>query len=157
MEDIRISNCGLMDFEMHYHVWTRIDLDTMERDPWRYQTRSAAAKYSRRHSEGQQTMVLQCDRILGLSPRQREEVYEQALRLAEDIVIRRGTWGVARATWSAAAARLTDQVADEAVDEEVGDDDVAIMFKEQGAEVERFISRHILEALGNAAGFPLLG
>ena len=142
---------------MHYHVWTRIDLDTMERDPWRYQTRSAASKYIRRHLDGQQAMVLQCDRILGLSHGQREEVYEQALRLAEDIVMRRGSWGVPRATLVAAAASLTDEVADEVADEEVGDEDVAILFNEQSAEVERFISRHILEVLGNAAGFPLLG
>ena len=47
-------------------------------------------------------------------------------------------------------------MADKAVDEEVGDDDVAIMFKEQSAEVERFLFRHILEVLGNAAGIPLV-
>ena len=142
---------------MHYHVWVQINLHTMNRDPRRYQTRSAAYKHIRRHLDGKEAMVLQCDRNLGLSPGQRELVYKQALRVAEDIVIRRGSWGVARATLAAAAASLTDQVADKAVDEEVGDDDVAIMFKEQSAEVERFLFRHILEVLGKAAGFPLLG
>ena len=142
---------------MHYHVWTRTTLHTMNRDPRRYQTRSAAYKHIRRHLDGKEAMVLWCDRNLGLSPGQRELVYKQALRVAEDIVIRRGSWGVARATLETAAASLTDQVAELAVDGEVGDDDVAIMFKEQSAEIERFISRHILEVLGKAAGFPLLG
>ena len=142
---------------MHYHVWVRIDLHTMNRDPWRYQTRSAAYKHIRRRLDGKEAMVLQCNQNLGLSPRQRELVYRQALRVAEDIVMRRGSWGVARATLETAAANLTDQVAELAVDEEVGDDDVAIMFKEQSAEIERFISRHILKVLGKAAGFPLLG
>ena len=123
----------------------------------RYQTRSAAYKHIRRHLDGKEAMVLRCDRNLGLSPGQRELVYKQALRVAEDIVIRRGSWGVARATLVAAAASLTDLVAELAVDREVGDDDVAIMFKEQSAEIERFLFRHILEVLGDAAGFPLRG
>ena len=142
---------------MHYHVWSRINLHTMNRDPRRYQTRSAAYKHIRRHLDGKEAMVLRCDRNLGLSPGQRELVYKQALRVAEDIVIRRGSWGVARATLVAAAASLTDLVAELAVDREVGDDDVAIMFKEQSAEIERFLFRHILEVLGDAAGFPLRG
>ena len=129
----------------------------MNRDPWRYQTRSAAYKHIRRRLDGKEAMVLQCNQNLGLSPGQRELVYRQALRVAEDIVMRRGSWGVARATLAAAAASLTDQVTELAVDGEVGDDDVVIMFKEQSAEVERFLFRHILEVLGNAAGFPLLG
>ena len=90
----------------------------MNRDPWRYQTRSAAYKHIRRRLDGKEAMVLQCNQNLGLSPRQRGR---------------------------------------RAVDEEVGDDDVAIMFKEQSAEVERFLFRHILEVLGKAASFPLLG
>ena len=122
---------------MHYHVWTRTTLHTMNRDPRRYQTRSAAYKHIRRHLDGKEAMVLRCDRNLGLSLQQREEVYKQALRVAQDIVIRRGSWGVARATLVAAAASLTDLVAkgcsELAVDREVGDDDVAIMFKEQRA------------------------
>ena len=103
---------------MHYHVWVQINLHTMNRDPRRYQTRSAAYKHIRRHLAGQGAMVLRCDRNLGLSPGQRELVYKQALRVAEDIVIRRGSWGVARATLAAAAASLTDQVAELAVDGE---------------------------------------
>ena len=84
----------------------------MNRDPWRYQTRSAAYKHIRRRLDGKEAMVLQCNQNLGLSPRQRELVCRQALRVAEDIVMRRGSWGVARATLVAAAASLTDQVAD---------------------------------------------
>ena len=80
---------------------------------------------------------------------------QRGLDVAGELVFRRGSWDVARATL--AAASLTDQVAELAVDEEVGDDDVAIMFKEQSAEIERFISRHILEVLGQAASFFLLG
>ena len=142
---------------MHYHIWVRTDLHTMERDHWRYQTRSAAAKYIRRHLAGQEAMVLQCDRELGLSARQLGMIYQRGLDVAGELVFRRGSWDVARATLETAAANLTDQVAELAVDEEVGDEDVAIMFKEQSAEIERFISRHILEVLGQAAGFPLLG
>ena len=139
---------------MHYHIWTRIDLNTMDRDPWRYQTRSAAAKYSRRHSGGQQTMVLQCDRILGLSPRQREEVYEQALMLAEDIVMRRGLWHAARSALETAAARLTELVIKQAAAKEFGDDYVTAVFRDDRETIERLLFRYIREAMVNSPGFP---
>ena len=96
---------------MHYHIWVRTDLHTMERDHWRYQTRSAASKYIRRHLAGQGAMVLRCDRELGLSPRQMEMIYQRGLDVADELVFRRGSWDVARATLETAAANLTDHVA----------------------------------------------
>ena len=138
---------------MHYHVWIRIDLDTMERDPWRYQTRSAAAKYSRRHSGGQQAMVLQCDRIPGLSLQQQELVYREALRVAQEVAFR-GLWRAARSALETAAARLTELVIKQAADKEVGDDYVATVFRNDSERIERLLFGYIREAMVNSPGFP---
>ena len=141
-----------MDFEMHYHVWTRIDLDTMERDPWRYQTRSAASKYIRRHLAGQEAMVLQCDRELGLSARQLEMIYQRGLDVAGELVFRRSSLvAVPQADLETAAANLTDHVAERAAEEEYGDEEVALMFEEQSTEIERILFWQLQDALVFAA------
>ena len=106
---------------MHYHVWIRINLHTMNRDPRRYRTRSAAYKHIRRHLDGKEAMVLRCDRNLGLSLQQREEAYKQALRVAQEVAFR-GLWRAAQTDLEAAAARLTELVVKQSADEEVGDD-----------------------------------
>ena len=114
---------------MHYHVWTRTTLHTMNRDPRRYQTRSAAYKHIRRHLDGKEAMVLQCDRMLGLSPQQREEVYKQALRVAQEVAFR-GLWRAARSALETAATRLTELVVKQSADEEVRDDYVTAVFRD---------------------------
>ena len=98
-------------------------------------------------------MVLQCDRELGLSLQQREEVYKQALRVAQEVAFPR-LWRAAQADLEAAAAKLTEMVADEAVDAEVGDGDLAFVFEENSAEVERLLFGYIREAMVNSPGFP---
>ena len=71
---------------------SRTTLHTMNRDPRRYQTRSAAYKHIRRHLDGKEAMVLRCDREPGpIPPGQREEVYKQALRVAQEVAFRQGS------------------------------------------------------------------
>ena len=138
---------------MHYHVWTRTTLNTMNRDPRRYRTRSAAYKHIRRHLDGKQAMVLQCDRILGLSLQQREEAYKQALRVAQEVAFR-GLWRAAQADLEAAAARLTELVVKQSADEEVGDDYVTAVFRNDSETIERLLFGYIREAVVNSPGFP---
>ena len=131
---------------MHYHVWTRTTLHTMDRDSWRYQTKSAASKFISRHLNGQEAMVLQCERKLGLSPQQRELVYEKTLKVAEELAFR-GARNAAQSALEAAASRLTELLADEATDEEVGDGDLAFTFEENSAKIERLLFGYIREAM----------
>ena len=137
---------------MHYHIWIRINLHTMNQDPRRYRTRSAAYKHIRRHLDGKEAMVLQCDRILGLSPQQREEVYKQALRVAQEVAFR-GLWRAAQADLEAAAARLTELVVKQSADEEVRDDYVTAVFRDDSKTIERLLFGYIREAVVNSPGF----
>ena len=138
---------------MHYHVWTRIGLNAMERDPWRYQTRSAAAKYGSRHSDGQQVMVLQCDRILGLSIQQQELVHREALRVAEEIAFR-SLWRAGRSALETAAAMLTELVVNQSAGKEVSDDHVTAVFRDDRETIERLLFGYIREAMVNSPRFP---
>ena len=138
---------------MHYHVWTRTTLHTMNRDPRRYQTRSAAYKHIRRHLDGKEAMVLQCDRILGLSLQQQELVCREALRVAQEVAFR-GLWRAARSALETAAARLTELVVKQSADEEVGDDYVTAVFRDDSETIERLLFGYIREAVVNSPGFP---
>ena len=138
---------------MHYHVWTRTTLNTMNRDPRRYRTRSAAYKHIRRHLDGKEAMVLRCDRNLGLSLQQREEAYKQALRVAQEVAFPR-LWRAAQADLEAAAARLTELVVKQSADEEVRDDYVTAVFRDDSETIERLLFGYIREAVVNSPGFP---
>ena len=127
---------------MHYHVWIRIDLDTMDRDTWRYRTRSAAYKYISRHLGGKEAMVLQCEMELGLSPHQRELVWQKALRVAEEVAFR-GLRHAAQSVLETAASRLTELVVTDVADEEIGGGDVAAIFEENSAKIERLLFGYI--------------
>ena len=77
---------------MHYHVWTRTTLR-------HHEPRSPALPDQKRRLQAHPPALgreggdgpASATEYLGLSPQQRELVYKQALRVAQDIVFRRGS------------------------------------------------------------------